>query len=167
MTKDHLIKRLHEIGVIVNEPVLLRSGATVEFYCDIKKAYGYSDVLNVFIEEIGKQVNNEITCITGSGYGGLPLAAILALKYNRHYVGVRESVKGHGRKERFEGYVPMPYDKVLIVDDVLTTGSSIKETISAMTKTGATIAQIIVLVKRGEAKLPIPYSHILHIDELR
>lgn len=167
MQKSDLIKRLREIGVIVNEPVLLRSGVTVEFYCDIKKAYGYADVLHAFVEEIGKEIKDDITCITGSGYGGLPLAAVLALRYNRHYVAVRDSAKEHGRKKSFEGYVPMPYDKVLIVDDVLTTGSSIRETIAALKETGATMAQVVVLVKRGEADLPVPFSHILHIDELR
>ena len=167
MLKNELIKRLREIGVIVNEPVLLRSGATVEFYCDIKKAYGYSDVLNAFVEEIGKKIGDDITCITGAGYGGLPLAAILALKYNRHYVAVREKMKSHGRKERFDGYTPTKDDLVLIVDDVLTPGSSIREVIASLKETEATIARVVVLVKRGEAKLPIPVSHILHIDELR
>lgn len=167
MLKNDLIKRLGEIGVIVQEPVILRSGVTVEFYCDIKKAYGHPDVLDAFVEEIGKVIGDDITCITGAGYGGLPLAAILALKYHRHYVAVRESDRGHGRKERFDGYAPREGDRVLIVDDVLTTGSSIKETIAALRGTNATIAQIVVLVKRGEAELPIPFSYILHIDELR
>lgn len=167
MTKEQLIKRLSEIGVIVNEPVLLRSGVTAEFYCDIKKAYGYSDVLNAFIEEIGRRLSDDITCITGAGYGGLPLAAILALKYNRHYVAVREKTNGHGRKGRFDGYAPIPNDRILIVDDVLTTGSSIKETIAALKETEAIIKEVIVLVKRGEVKLPVPFSYILHIDELQ
>ena len=167
MQKNDLIKRLHEIGVIVNEPVLLRSGVTAEFYCDIKKAYGYSDILNAFVEEIGKRIGDDVTAITGSGYGGLPLAAILSLHYDRHFVAVRDEVKKHGRKHCFEGYTPTKDDRVLIVDDVLTTGSSVRETIAALSETEATITEVVVLVKRGEAKLSVPYSYILHIDELR
>ena len=167
MKKKALIKRLHEIGVIVNKPVLLRSSITADFYCDIKKAYGYSDVLNAFVDEIGKKIDDSITAITGSGYGGLPLAAVLSLRFNKHFVAVRDNIKKHGRKERFDGYTPTPRDRVLIVDDVLTAGSSVCETIAALKKTGATIAEVIVLVKRGEAELPVPTSYILHIDELR
>jgi orotate phosphoribosyltransferase len=166
MIKDDLIKRLGEIGVISNAPVMLRSGVTAEFYCDIKKAYGYSDVLSAFVEEIGKRIGDDITAITGSGYGGLPLAAILALKYQRHFILVRDNIKDHGKKEQFDGYVPTKDDRVLIVDDVLTTGSSVRATIAALEGTEATISEVIVLVKRGEVELPVNFSYILHIDEL-
>ena len=166
MIKDDLIKRLGEIGVISTATVMLRSGVTAEFYCDIKKAYGYSDVLDAFVEEIGKRIGDNITAITGSGYGGLPLAAILALKYKRHFILVRDNIKDHGKQERFDGYVPTKDDRVLIVDDVLTTGSSIRATIAALEETEATISEVIVLVKRGDAELPVNFSYILHIDEL-
>lgn len=167
MLKNDLIKRLREIGVIVNEPVLLRSGVTAQLYCDIKKAYGYPDVLDAFVEEVGKQITDDITCIIGSGYGGVPLAAILSLRYKRNFALVREAIKDHGRQSRFDGYVPTRADRVLIVDDVLTTGSSVRETIAALKETEATIAGAVVLVKRGDAVLPIPFLFILHIDELR
>ncbi|MDO8520599.1 MAG: phosphoribosyltransferase family protein [bacterium] len=167
MTKAELIKRLSEIGIISNEPVLLRSGVTAQFYCDMKKAYGYPDVLDALCEEVGKGIGDDITCIIGSGYGGVPLAAILSLRYKRNFALLREAIKDHGKQNPFDGYIPAKDDRVLIVDDVLTTGSSVRETIAALKKTEATIAGAVVLVKRGDVKLPIPYSHILHIDELR
>ena len=79
---------------------------------------------------------------------------------------MRERLKEHGRQSLFDGYVPTKTDCVLIVDDVLTTGSSVKETISALKTTSATIAGAVVLVKRGEVELPVPFTYILHIDEL-
>ncbi|OGZ14520.1 MAG: hypothetical protein A3H76_03430 [Candidatus Lloydbacteria bacterium RIFCSPLOWO2_02_FULL_54_12] len=166
MLKKDLIRRLREIGVIVNEPVLLRSGVTVDFYCDMKKAFGYPDVLDALVEEAGKSIGGDITCIIGSGYGGVPLAAILSLRYKRNFALLRERLKEHGRQSLFDGYVPTKTDCVLIVDDVLTTGSSVKETISALKTTSATIAGAVVLVKRGEVELPVPFTYILHIDEL-
>ncbi|OGZ07022.1 MAG: hypothetical protein A3D65_06665 [Candidatus Lloydbacteria bacterium RIFCSPHIGHO2_02_FULL_50_13] len=167
VTKEQLINRLREIGVISNEPVVLRSGVTVQFYCDMKKAYGYPDVLDALVDEVGKNIGDDITAIIGSGYGGVPLAAILSLRYKRNFVLAREKLKDHGKQNCFDGYVPTKDDRVLIVDDVLTTGSSVRETIAALKETDATIAGAVVLVKRGEAELPIPFSYILHIDELR
>lgn len=166
MTRNELVRRLGEIGVISNRPVILRSGVTSAFYCDIKKAYGYSDILNAFVEEIGKEITPDITCITGSGYGGLPLAAILSLRYDRHFVAAREKTKEYGQQEHLDGYTPTKDDRILIVDDVLTTGSSIRATIAALKETEATIVRVVVLVKRGDGELPIPFSFILHIDEL-
>lgn len=167
MSKEFLINRLREIGIIINEPVLLRSGVTVEFYCDMKKAYGYPDILDSLIEEVGKEIGDDVTCIIGSGYGGVPLAAILSLRFKRNFALLREKIKDHGKQNLFDGYKPTKDDRVLIVDDVLTTGSSVRETIAALKTTEAAIAGAVVLVKRGEVELPIPYSHILHIDELR
>ena len=167
MPKEQLLKRLREIGVISNEPVVLRGGVTAQFYCDMKKEYGYPDVLDALVLEVGKEIGDDTTAIIGSGYGGVPLAAILSLRYKRNFILVREQIKDHGKQERFDGYVPTKDDRVLIVDDVLTTGSSIRETILALKETEATIVGAVVLVKRGEVKLPIPFSYILHIDELR
>lgn len=166
MTREELIGRLREIDVIVREPVMLRSGKTSEFYCDIKKAYGYPDILDALAGEIGPHITRDITAITGSGYGGVPLAAVLSLRHGKHFVLTRDKAKAHGRKNPFDGYIPQAHDTVLVVDDVLTTGSSVNETLEALAKTDAKVKGAVVLVKRGDPELPIPYVHILDIDEL-
>ena len=76
MKKKALIKRLHEIGVIMNKPVLLRSSITADFYCDIKKAYGYPDILNALANLVIAKLKKSENCIAVSGYGGLPLGAV-------------------------------------------------------------------------------------------
>ena len=77
MTNADLVKRLREIDVIYKEKVVLRSGEVSDFYCDIKKAFGYPDILNALADEMGAKISTEITCIAASGYGGLPLASVI------------------------------------------------------------------------------------------
>lgn len=164
--KIKLIKRLKEIGVIYREPVKLRSGTVSDFYCDVKKAYGYPDILNCLVDEIGKNLPKSITCIAASGYGGLPIAAAVSIKFNKKFIAVRDAVKKHGKGGIIDGYVPTNKDSVVIIDDVLTTGNSIKTTLVGLKTTKAKINSAIVVVKRGEAKLPIPYSYIFTINEI-
>ena len=166
MSKKKIIKRFGEIGIIYKEPVKLRSGLISNFYCDIKKAFGYPDILNALAEEIGKKLPKSITCVAASGYGGLPLVAVISLKFNKKFIAVRNSPKKHGKGGIIDGYIPTNKDSIIIIDDVLTTGSSIKTTLAGLKNIKAKINGAIVVVKRGEAKLPISYSYIFTINEI-
>ncbi len=166
MSKKEIIKRLHDIGVIYEEPVTLRSGVNSGFYCDIKKAFGYPDLLNALADEIGKQLHESVTCIAGSGYGGLPIATLVASRFGKKFIAVRDTPKKHGKGGLIDGYIPNEKDVMVIVDDVLTTGGSIKATLATLAMTKGKIKNAIVLVKRGEAELTIPYLYIFTIDEI-
>lgn len=155
-----------EIGVIYKESVKLRSGKVSNFYCDIKKAYGYPDILSAIADEVGCKLPKKTTCIVASGYGGLPLASVIAAKFSKRLTLVRNKVKNHGKKEYIDGYVPDQKDNVVIIDDVITTGSSIMSTINVLENTGAKIVNALVVVKRGDATLSIPYSYIFTIEEI-
>lgn len=110
MSKEKIIKRFKEIGVIYREPVKLRSGSTSTFYCDVKKAFGYPDILIALAEEVGKKLPNSITCVAASGYGGLPLAALVSSRFGKKLVAVRDIPKRHGKGGVIDGYVPTNKD---------------------------------------------------------
>ena len=166
MTKNNLIKRLQEIDVVRKEKVVLRSGEVSDFYRDIKKAFGYPDILNSLADQICERLPEKTTCVAASGYGGLPLASVVASRFDLKFTAVRNSEKNHGKGGMIDGYVPTKDDVVVIVDDVLTSGSSITETLSVLEKLGIKAESAIVAVKRGDPKLSIPYSYVLTIDEI-
>lgn len=166
MQKEDVKKCLREIGVIRKESVQLRSGEESDYYCDIKRAYGEPDLLNYFSEEIGKMLPPDTTCIAASGYGGLPLASCVASHFNKKLAAVRDANKGHGRGGLIDGYIPTSKDVVVIVDDVLTTGSSINSVLSVLKTEGVQAKRAIVVVKRKDPVLEIPCSAIFSIGEL-
>lgn len=166
MRKEEIKKRLHDIGIIYNKPVKLSSGKISDYYCDIKKAYGEPDLLNYFSEEIGKLLSPETTCIAASGYGGLPLAACVASRFSKKFVAVRDKEKDHGKGGLIDGYIPKNKDVVTIVDDVLTTGSSINSVLMVLKKNNTKVNQIVVIVKRGNPELSIPYKFLFSISDL-
>ncbi len=167
MNRTQLLARLKEIEVIKNEKVTLRSGVVADYYCDIKKAFGYPDILNAIADVVIELVPPETTCIAASGYGGLPLGAVVASRSGKHFVSVRSSAKGYGLSDALSGYPVTENDSVTIVDDVLTSGSSIKETYAALLEYGVTPVHAIVFVARAEPELPLSYSSVLLINELR
>lgn len=165
MSRDKLKKLLKELDIISEEKVTLRSGEESNFYCNIKKAFGYPNVLNALASEVKKIIPASATCIAASGYGGIPLASVISSNCNIKLTMVRPNPKDHGKKDLIDGYIPNKNDVVIIVDDVLTSGSSIKETLKALRDNNVNVHSVIVIVKRGDPEIPIPYNHIFEIKD--
>ncbi len=166
MLRQKILEEFHKIGVIYKESVKLRSGIISSFYCDIKKAYGYPEILIALADIIGEKLKKKENCISVMGYGGVPLGAVIASRFSRKFILVRENKKKHGKGGYIDGYIPTKKDTIVIIDDVLTTGGSIREILSVLNKTDAKISRAIVVVKRGETNLSIPYDFIFPIEEI-
>ena len=165
-TKEKLIKKLKEIGVVKKRRVNLKHAGISNFYVDIKKAYGEPKILAMLSKAVWRQIDKNITCVAAAGYGGIPLAAAVSGKYGLKLVLVREKPKEHGMNVWIDGYMPKKGDKVWIVDDVLTTGKSIKHIIKVIKKTDAKIFGCSIVVKRGDGQTDIPLFHILGAEDL-
>lgn len=160
MQENNLIKKLLKAGVVSNGKVTLRSGKVSQHYIDIKKAYGSPKLLKDIAIEMSKIIPKTATAIAASGYGGLPLASAVAIQKGLHLALVRENKKKHGTKRDIDGYVPLQKDKVVIIDDVFTTGSSIQMTAQTLRKTGARVIGACVVVRRTKKKFFVPITHL-------
>lgn len=128
----------------------LSSGGTSSFYIDMRKALLRSDCLYVLAAAVRRYLAREdvkYTAIAAPALGAVPLmAAMLALDgfcdslaseiqppvdTARWGLMVRKETKGHGTKKRVEGWCP-PDARILVVEDVLTTGTSVLSTIEAV-----------------------------------
>lgn len=166
MTKDQILKRLTEIDIIYREPARFFSRVSDDFYCDVKKAYGQPDILNAMADLIGEKLQEKENCIAVSGYGGLPLGAVVASRFNRKLVTIRKTEKKFGPKGLIDGYTPTENDTVVILDDVLATGNTILPFIDSLQKTKVKISRAIIVVELEKIKLPIPYESIFSTDEI-
>ena len=162
-----LILKLHKLGVIKKGSFVLKSGRKSNLYIDIRKAYGNPKLLNHIAMLIIKKIPRGTTCIACSGYGGVSLGTIISNKINKKLVLVRDTAKGHGDSKVIEGYVPTHTDKVVIVDDVFSSGTGIKTIIQNLKSTNSQILKIIVAVKRGEDATKYPLDYIFTEKELK
>ncbi|MCX6774985.1 MAG: phosphoribosyltransferase family protein [DPANN group archaeon] len=151
------------------EPTKLKNIAQSDYYVDVKEAYGYPDQLNIIVDALHKILSPETTCVIGNGYGG-SFVPVLASRHNLNFCMIRAGPKNHGRnKGRIEHYFPTAKDKVAVLDDVLSTGGSLKETGDViLEETEAKIIGFYVAVKRGElkVKLPAPLKYLVSVEEI-
>jgi len=160
MQRNILLKKLLRADVISKGRVLLRSGKVSQHYIDIKKAYGDPVLLKNIASAMARLIPGKATVVAVSGYGGLPLATAVAIQNGLHISLVRENKKKHGTKREIDGYVPQAKDRVVIIDDVFTTGSSIRMTLRTLRKTKAKVIGACVVVRRTEKKFLIPLKHL-------
>ena len=150
MKKPTLINLLQKESIIKYGAFTLRSGKKSTYYCDIKQAVGNVKILRSIVSELTLLVPKETTCIAGSGYGGIALAALVAQKRKLPLVLVRDRIKDHGTQQAIEAYVPNNKDRVCIVDDVFTTGSSVRDTKEKLSITQCKFVSAVVVLNRSK-----------------
>lgn len=165
MNKDQILKRLSALDIVYRESFGLLSGSD-NIYFDIKKAFGYPDILNGIANLIGDILIDKESCIAVSGYGGLPLGAVVASKFNRKLVFIRKSEKKHGPKGLIDGYGPTENDTLIILDDVLATGDSIRPVIEYLRGKNLKISRLIVVAEIDKVELPIPHESLFSTNEI-
>ncbi len=171
MTRKDLIEKLRKIDIVEKNPVLLKHAGDNNVYFDVKKAYGDPEALEMIADEMAGGILSDTTVVAGSGYGGLPLASVIAVKRKLKLALVREEPKKWGLNKYIDGYVPSKDDRVAVVDDVRTTGRSLREVIERIEKTGAYVNGCYVVVDRKEweyigLSMPISVCYLFKSEDL-
>lgn len=165
MPEDELRQVITE-QLLVHRPVRLRSGESSDYYINIKRGYGEPGLLHSFARALGERLGPDVTCLAATGVGGIPLATAMSLTCGLPLVVVRESSKDHGIRKQFEGYQPAGNDRVAIVDDVFTTGSSLRTVMESLTSSEVAIEGCYVLVARGTTDLPVPVTSVFSASDI-
>lgn len=158
--RERLLNLILERAFNYNEerPFMLSSGKTSTYYLDCRKVTLTPDGMDY----IGRLIFEKIQNLTVQGIGGLTLGAdpiayaVMATAYqnqqNQQYIKtfiVRKEKKGHGLQREIEGDL-RPGDRVVVVDDVVTTGQSTITAIERARAYGLLVEKAIVLIDRQE-----------------
>lgn len=110
-----------------------------------------------FYAEAIQQSGVDFNLLFGPAYKGIPLAVATAMSLHEHYhrdvdfCFNRKEAKDHGEGGMFVGHEPSDGDRVLIIEDVTTAGTSIRETVPYLNESGSvTLAGLCVSVDRQE-----------------
>ncbi len=148
---DGLINRLKELEILYRIPPNLRKPNKPALYVHLKKAIGYPDILNLMCDSLKERMKSGVTCVAGSGVGGIPLASAISSRYGLRLSIVRDTPKIPN--QWIEGYCPNEEDKIAIVDDTILTGESLMKMIRVMKRTRAEVVGCYVVCKRGNVQL--------------
>ena len=142
------VKIFEDIGVILKGHFLLTSGLHSDTYFEKFRLFELPEYVEMAGESIKKHFGSmKFDWVCGPTLGGVILAYEVARQMN---IRACYAERGNGKRVLKRGFVIKPGDKILIVDDVLTTGKSLNETVEVFRDNGAIIEGKAVLVDRRE-----------------
>ncbi len=166
MKESELLDLFQQLGVVSTGHFVLSSGRHSDEYWEKFRLLEWPHVTEQLCREIASRYRQSaISAVVGPTTGGALLAQELARQLDTRCL-LAEPVAGGGRELR-RGFVLHPAERVLIVDDVLTTGLSLRETLGAIQPFHPAIVGIEVLIDRsgGEAstQFDIPCHALLTV----
>jgi len=156
---EDIVKRLFKLNAILFGEFTLTSGLKSPYYIDLRVIPSYPDdfirVCDAYYEILANEVGS-FDRIAGVPTAGIPFATMLAYRFRKPLIYVRKEVeRGHGRGRIVEGVLNVN-DRVVMIDDVATTGESLMLTAQSIISMGGRVEDAVVLVDReqgAEAKL--------------
>lgn len=150
MQKQELIAALKACGAVRYGDFTLASGKKSKYYIDIKKASTDPKTLKLIARQAALRVKEmDINTVTGVELGGVPLATAVSMETELPLLIVRKTVKDYGTKSRFVGDIKSG-DKLVMLEDVTTSGGSVIDAIQIVRETGAEVKYVICVVDREE-----------------
>ena len=174
--RARLMEDLREHALVIGE-VTLTSGRTASYYVDAKRAIllsGTFAALGTLLADVARSC--QATAVGGVPVSAIPVAcAALAAGFPERAFIVRKERKEHGLQRWIEGPEPVPGERCLIVEDVVTTGGSTIEAIARVRSEGVVVAGVASVLDRlaggGEAiqaalGADAPYTALSTIDDI-
>lgn len=150
--RKELALKLFKISAFKFGQYTLKSGEISPVYFDLRVIISHPDVMEELTELMLKFIEEkEVQCdqLCGVPYTALPLATLLSVKMRQPMLIRRKEAKGYGTNKLIEGKF-QNQETCLIIEDVVTTGSSIIETTNDLRGEGLVVEDAIVVVDREQ-----------------
>ncbi|TRW88967.1 orotate phosphoribosyltransferase [Mycolicibacterium sp. 018/SC-01/001] len=158
-----------------DEPFRLASGQLSHDYIDGKFAVDTGERLAVVsraVADLAAAHGIEFDAVGGLTMGADPLAHGVAMVTGKAWFSVRKEQKSRGREQWIEGTRLQSGDRVLLVDDVISTGGSTEQALERIAPLGVVVTGVIPMVDRGDiaaarfAKRGIPFHALVSYRDL-
>ena len=157
--KREFIQFLQGAGVLKFGDFTAKSGRKIPYFINagmIKTGEEIAKLGEFYAKAYFEKVGNKPTVLYGPAYKGISIAVSAAVALSKNGLNVpfffnRKEVKDHGEGGVFVGYVPQPGEEVVIVEDVITAGTAIRESMAILSHLdGVKVAATFVMVDRKE-----------------
>lgn len=140
--------KIGAVGFVPDNPITFKSGIISPVYIDNRKLPFHPDEWKTIIESFAKIVKKEkikLDVVAGVEAAGIPHSAALGFFTKKPSVFVRKQAKDHGTKRMVEGGTVLNRE-VLLIEDLVTTGSSSLAAVDNLRKEGAKVRNCLVIV---------------------
>lgn len=130
----------------------LTSGITSPYYVDLRLLPSFPELFDIATDMAADLVRKrelDFEVVSAVPTGGLPFGTLLAHKLGVPLTYARKREKAHGEKRQVEGKMEKD-DRVLVVDDIITTGGSVIEAVRSVRENGGKVNDVLVLLDRTE-----------------
>jgi orotate phosphoribosyltransferase len=147
-------------------PFIWASGWKSPIYCDNRKTLSYPSIRRIIKIELARLIcehHPEATAIAGVATGGIAQGALVADLLGLPFVYIRSAPKDHGLENLIEGELK-PDSRVIIIEDLVSTGSSSLKAVKAVRNFGCEVVGMLAIFTHGfpiaemkfkEAKVPL------------
>ena len=179
--RGDLASRVREAALLEGDFVL-SSGKRSNFYVDKYLFSTEPGLLGDVAGALAGEVPDDVVRLAGVELGAVPLVVATALETGLPYVIVRKAAKGYGGSagERIEGNLAHG-ERVVLIEDVVTTGTQAVEAARNLEEAGVEVAKILAVLDRREAPAGerpagerpgatlggFPFAALLRIEDLR
>lgn len=174
--KDEMTNILLRLDAIKFGVFKLSSGKASPYYIDLRVIPSFPDAFREICDFYAAYINKLVGLKSFDRIAGVPVTGIIfasQIAYNlkKPFLFVRKGVRLHGRARRVEGVLASG-DRVLLIDDLITTGLSLKKTAAAVKAEGGVVTDAVVFLDREEGgkqqleKSGIRLHSLLKISEI-
>ena len=157
--KHEFIKFLEDAGVLKFGDFTAKSGRKIPYFInagDIKTGDQIAKLGEFYARAYLEKIGNKRTVLYGPAYKGISIAVSSAVALSKQGLDVpfffnRKEAKDHGEGGVFVGYVPKAGEEIVIVEDVITAGTAIRESMAILGNLeGVKVAATFIMVDRKE-----------------
>jgi orotate phosphoribosyltransferase len=148
MTDAQLAQRIAEAALLRGE-FTLRSGRKSKYYLDKYLFATQPDILLALGQRFAKHVDASIDRLAGPELGGIPLVTAAGMATGKPLVLIRNQKKDYGTAKQLEGVLKSG-ERVLLIEDIATTGGQLIEAAKVLRDAGAEVVKIVAVIDRQE-----------------
>jgi orotate phosphoribosyltransferase len=148
MDIDKLATLVRDTALLTGDFVL-SSGRRSKYYLDKYRIETRPDILAVVAEGLATKIPAGTDILAGPELGAIPLVTAVALRTGHPFLMVRKRAKDYGTKKIVEGLYEKG-QKVVLIEDVLTTGTQAVNAADALVELGLEVVKIVCVIDREE-----------------
>jgi len=146
-----LLLQIKAIKLSPQDPFTWASGWNSPIYCDNRATLSYPTIRTYLREELGKIIEEKYgkpEVIAGVATGAIAIGVLVAEYLNVPFIYVRPEAKKHGRQNQVEGVLE-PGKRVVVIEDLISTGKSSLNAVKALKKAGADVKGMVAIFSYG------------------